>query len=431
MAKLGRDAIMVAEQMVSRGVSVRQVARHLGVAESGLRYRLARAPDAPDGRTDRAAALDGWDAVVDAVLARFGDRRVVGDEQGTGECRAYLLHEVLRREHGFRGSYQAVRRYLRRRFGAAPVQAIRRVETPAGVQAQHDWFEFGVLIAGVWETLYGLIGSLSHSRATFVWVSRTMTQLAWQTGHLALFLRYGGVPLWIRIDNLTTAVASGAGPTAVLTPAFRTFAHTCRFTVDACRPATPTDKGKIERRVSSARLAFADLFAGDWPTLAAFQAALDARAEELTARRRCPVTGTSVAVALAAERLALQPIPALGEPFDCVVARHVSRDCLVSFEGRRYSVPFAWVARTVEVRGTAHHVVILGAGQELARHPRGTRERLLLEPTHSDGPSTATVRAPTPLGRRAQLQLAGVPGLPPTVGRPLAAYVTLVEEACR
>jgi hypothetical protein len=103
----------------------------------------------------------------------------------------------------------------------------------------------------------------------------------------------------------------------------------------------------------------------------------------------------------------------------------------VSFEGRRYSVPFAWVGRTVEVRGTAHHVVIHGAGQELARHPRGTRERLVLEPTHYDGPSTATVRAPTPLGRRAELQLAAVPGLPPTVGRPLAAYVTLVEEACR
>lgn len=28
-------------------------------------------------------------------------------------------------------------------------------------------------------------------------------------------------------------------------------------------------------------------------------------------------------------------MPEMGEPFDVVVARRVSRDCLVSFEGRR------------------------------------------------------------------------------------------------
>lgn len=32
--------------------------------------------------------------------------------------------------------------------------------------------------------------------------TRTMTQLAWQAGHAALFQRYGGVPRWVRIDNL-------------------------------------------------------------------------------------------------------------------------------------------------------------------------------------------------------------------------------------
>ena len=43
----------------------------------------------------------------------------------------------------------------------------------------------------------------------------------------------------------------------------------------------------------------------------------------------------------------LRPVPMVQEPFDCVVARRVSRDCLVSFEGRRYSVPFASVDATM------------------------------------------------------------------------------------
>ena len=249
MAKLRRDQVMVATEMVERGVSVRQVARQLGVAESGLRYRLARAPDAPDGRRDRASVLDGWTERVDAVLARFDDGRVI--PEGRGQCPAQTLFDVLRREHGFTGSYQAVRRYLRRRFAAPPVQAVRRVETPPGVQAQHDWFDFESVIAGERQALHGLIGTLAHSRATFVWVSRTMTQLAWQTGHLALFRRYGGVPLWVRIDNLKTGVARGAGGRAIINPAFATFARSCGFAVDPCRARTGSDKGKVERGVRS------------------------------------------------------------------------------------------------------------------------------------------------------------------------------------
>jgi hypothetical protein len=93
----------------------------------------------------------------------------------------------------------------------------------------------------------------------------------------------------------------------------------------------------------------------------------------------------------------------------------------------------------VEVRGTAQQVVIVADGHELARHARHTAARLVLVATHYEGASTATVRAPTPLGRRAQLQLAGVAGVasvaglpaPAAVARPLEAYIALVAEACR
>ncbi|MHB2034992.1 MAG: IS21 family transposase [Gemmatimonadaceae bacterium] len=418
---------MLAQEMTARGVSVRTVAGQLGVDESTLRYRLARPPDAVDGRRARATALDGWADVVRAVLERFGDERVTSGTRA--RCSAQVVHGVLVREFGFAGSYQAVRRYLVRQYGAPPVQAVRRVETPPGVQAQHDWFDWPAQLAGERCVLHGLIGTLSHSRATFVWASRVETQVAWQTGHLAIFQRYGGVPGWVRIDNLKTGVAQGAGPTAVFNPAFVAFARTCGFALDACRPATGSDKGKTERQVRTRRGAFADLFVQAWPSLEALQAALDARAAALHAQLRCPVTGTTIAEAFAAEQRLLRPVPALHEPFDVVVARRVSRDCLVSFEGRRYSVPFVWVHRLVEVRGTARHVVVLAEGAEIARHARHTTARLVLDPAHYEGESTATVTAPTPFGRRARQQLANLPGwpAPATVARPLDAYVQLIE----
>ena len=126
--RLGRPLEDVLRDLyVDQGMTVKQVAAQLGVDESTLRYRLARPPDAPDGRRDRARAVAGWEARIAAVQARFGD-------QG---CPASVVYGVLVREFSFGGSYQAVRRYLRRQRGPAAVQAVRRIELPPGVQARY------------------------------------------------------------------------------------------------------------------------------------------------------------------------------------------------------------------------------------------------------------------------------------------------------
>ncbi len=426
MAKLRSDQVQVASEMVVRGVSVRSAATQLGVTEGALRFRLKRlAAQAPDGRCDRASALDGYEPAVQAVLESLRDTA-----PANRPVQGRLIYEALVRDHGYQGSYPALIRYLRRSRGVPEVRAVRRVETPPGIQAQHDWFEQPLVIAGESVTLYGLLGTLAHSRGSFVWMSPRMSQVAWQAGHAALFQRYGGVPRWIRIDNLKTAVTAGGGPTAVLNPAFQTFARVCGFQIDPCRVAQASDKGKVERRVRALRAALAALFAQPWSSLEVLQQALDARMLALHQLLRCPATGTVVAEALVAERATLQPLPVLGEPFDLVAARRVSRDCLISFEGRQYSVPFAWIGREVEVLGTARAVVVRAEGRELARHPRHTQARLVLDPAHFEGPRINHVLPPTPLGQRARWQLGALPA-PAAVRRPLADYVALVEEACR
>jgi transposase len=436
MAKLTQEQIMVGAQMVQRGASIRQIARQLQVTEGALRYRLRRRAEqpGPDGRSLQATAVDGYEDAVAAVLAGLGCQRVTG--QGR-PVQAQVVYERLARDHGYRGSYRGVVRHLRRHYGVPAVRALRRMETPPGVQAQHDWFTVPARIGGKRLRLQVLVGVLSHSRARFCWISPDATQLAWHSGHLALFERYGGVPLWVRIDNLRTGVASGAGATAVLNRSYEIFARSCGFEIDPCRPATGSDKGKAERSVRTFRGSFGDLLRLDWLSPEALQGALDERALELAERLTCPITGTSVWEAWQLERPLLQPLPRLEEPFDVVVSRRVHRDCLVSFEGRRYSVPFPWVGRTVEIMGTHRHVVIRAEGREIARHLRHTQAILVLEPEHFEGESTDRVLRPTPLGHRARLQLAGLSGpsrsalwsLPAAerIQRPLDAYAELVE----
>ena len=430
---------MVAEAMIQRGVSIRHMAKQFGVREGALRYRLRRLAEGerPDGRSRQRTATDGYEEAIHGVLERLEDVRLTGEGR---PAQARQVYEILTREYGFTGSYKSVVRHIRRRYGPAPVRALRRVETPPGVQAQHDWFEVRCRIGGVQETLFCLVGVLSHSRARFPWVSVSADQLAWHTGHVELFRRYGGVPLWVRIDNLKTGVARGGGPTAVLNRSYEVFARELGFGIDPCRVRRGQDKGKAERSVRIFRDHFGDLLAQDWPELAQLQAALDERAAALLRRLKCPATGTTVEEAFRVERLHLQPLRDMEAPFDVVVSRRVSLDCLISFEGRRYSVPFHWVGRTVEVLGTHAEVIVRAGGEQIARHPRHTAALLVLDPAHFEGSSTDRVLAPTPLGRRARLQLAGLgaPGRPSAaaarllpaasdVRRPIAAYAAVVE----
>ena len=73
----------------------------------------------------------------------------------------------------------------------------------------------------------------------------------------------------------------------------------------------------------------------------------------------------------------------------------------------------------------------------MARHTRSTEHRLLIDPRPSEGASTDRVEQPTPLGRRARLQMAGLSSASRQAlldtpnrergARPLDAYVKLVE----
>jgi hypothetical protein len=119
-----------------------------------------------------------------------------------------------------------------------------------------------------------------------------------------------------------------------------------------------------------------------------------------------------------------QPLP---EPFDLSVQRRVQRDATLRFEGRAYSVPFRFAERVVEVRGCARVVQVWAEGAVVAEHPRHSRERILLDPAHYDGPSTDDVAAPVPLGRMGR-RLQEIWELPPTQ-RPIDLYADLAEVA--
>jgi transposase len=422
--QLEPEEIVTLLVLKEKGQSNVQIAHTLGVTEGTVRYQLRTAAKAkPDGRRNKPHKA----APLAQVIAHWisSNHPDVGGEAPLRPANVQALHDHLRAEHSYQGSYRATLRFVRKHYPAPRLRPFRRVETPPGAQAQVDWGEFADLDVGDGpQKLYAFVLVLSHSRkAVLVW-SRGMDQLSWHHAHNEALRKLSGVPAVLRIDNLKTGVAQGAGPWGEVNEAYRAYARTLGFHVDACLPRCPEHKGKVENKVRFVRrrLRLGGAFAG----LAELQRQTDEQLAASDERRRCPATGHSVQQSFQAEVPLLRPLPpALPEPFDLALTRVVQRDCTVHFEGRSYSVPFRLCGLAVEVRGCCGTVQVWHDGAMVASHARHTAQRLLIEQAHYEGEADDRVIPPVPLGRMGQ-RLQEILEMP-VEQRPVDLYAALAE----
>lgn len=431
MAKLSKEHIMTIQTLHGKGVSRSAIGRTLGVTEGAVRYHVKRLESgATDGRARKRLLIDRMN-LADAVGAWWrAESRRLEREGRPPSVRA--LHTWLVDEHEYPGSYKSVLKFVRTGFPPPKRRPFRRVETPPGAQMQTDWGEYGGIEIGDPEgatTLYAFTTVLSFSRMRATVWSRSMKQLAWHRCHNEALTRLGGVAAVNRIDNLRTGIASGAGAFGRINPAYQRYACTMGFHVDAHEARQPQQKGKVERGVGLGRAD--DPRRRTFDGLEALQAWTDQRDIESAKRRICPATGRTIHETwLEDEVPLLRPLPdVMPEPFDVAVTRPVYKDCTVRFENRTYVVPFAYVGDQVEVRGCDGVVQIVDrrTGVVLRSYPRGTAERILIDPTCYEGPATETVEAPRPLGgmSRKMQEIAEMP----VERRPLDLYAALAEVA--
>jgi transposase len=342
--RLSKEEVVTIRVLAERGQNHCAIARTMGVTESTVRYHLRRAAaGAEDGRRDKPQRAATLSEVIAAWFAEHrGQKRPVNVME---------LYEHLVAEHGYPGSYQSVRRFVRRHYPTPRMRTYRRVETPPGAQSQTDWAEYPRVDIGEGpEPLSAFVMRLSHSRKSAVVWSRSKTLLPWLSCHNGAFERLAGVAAVNRIDNVRTALASGAGPWGRIHPAYRAYARAVGFHIDACLPRDPEAKGKGEAAVRLSRPRV-DPGRRRYDGLEHLQQWTDERLEAWAKRALCPATGLTVQESWQRELERLRPLPILPEPFDIAVTRPVHKDCMVRFEERSYPVPFAWVGQRVEVRG--------------------------------------------------------------------------------
>jgi transposase len=318
--------------------------------------------------------LGPWLGVIDAILE--DDKLRPAKQRHT----AKRIFERLKEEHGFTGGYTIVKDYVRSAELHSREMFIPLTHAPG--EAQADFGEALVMIAGVEQKAHYLAVDLPHSDDCFVAAFPAETTEAFLEGHVRAFAYFGGVPTRILYDNTKIAVARIlGGEERQRTRAFSELQSYYLFADKFGRPAKGNDKGKVEGLVGYARRNFMVPIprVSSWEEL---NTRLEAESQKRRLRRLRGHTET-IGERFERDHRAMLPLPAA--PYEACekIAGRVSSLSLVRYRSNDYSVPTQYGHRQVWVKGYVHQVVIACGSEVIARHERSyERETVVFDPMH-------------------------------------------------
>ncbi|HZK13062.1 MAG TPA: hypothetical protein VFC55_00980, partial [Desulfobaccales bacterium] len=225
--------------------------------------------------------------------------------------------------------------------------------------------------------------------------------------------------LYDNLKSVNLAYVDG-GPR--LNPAFADFADTFSFRPRLCRPYRPETKGKVESGVGYVKGNF--ILGDTFESLDQINAAALGWLQTVANTR---VHGTTGEVPrqrfLSEEPLLTRLRPGMGFDTALYERRRITRDCLVSYRGSRYSVPHRYADKDATIRDTGDGAFeVMVGGKAIMRHELSPAKGVtILISSHYRGiPGAATNRPPKPS------LLVGAPA-PPVETRPLSVYEALAQ----
>ena len=351
-----------------KGKSIREIVRDLKVSRNTVRKVLRSG--ATSFEYARAVQprpkLGAWHGDLDRILS--------DNEAGPTRERLTLIRifEELR-GLGYKGSYDAVRRYAKKwriERGAATAEAYVPLSFAPGEAYQFDWSHEVVLVNGTTVTVKVAHARLCHSRMLFVRAYPRETQEMVFDAHNRAFAFFKGSCARGIYDNMKTAVDSVfVGKDRQYN---RRFLRMCsHYLIDpvACTPASGWEKGQVENQVGVVRERFFTprLRVSSYEELNAWL--LDRCVAYAKAHKHPELTDRTIWQAFEAERLKLVPITGPFDGFHATQAS-VSKTCLVRFDNNKYSVASRAVGRPVELQAYADRIVIRQDGTVVGEHSR-------------------------------------------------------------
>lgn len=362
------DWIMI-KHMHEQGVPKARIAKELGLD----RKTVSTAIDS-DGcpKHERQSVGSVLDPYKDYIKQRLGKYDLTATR---------IQREIT--EQGYPGSYTILRQYVQQLKGAKPKPAFVRFETEPGEQAQMDWSDFGwIEFDGQKRRLWCFAMVLGYSRTLYIEFSHSQNLVSLGKAHINAFRYFGGVTDTVLYDNMKTVVLSREGNRINWNPQFMDFASHYGFMPKLCLPGRKETKGKIERPFSYIRSSFfngtefinlTDVNEKGWNWL------------DNVANTR--IHGTTQEVPF--HGLKDENLDHLRD--EAYVLEHSEmrkshKDCYISFDGNRYSVPYQYSCRDLTVRLRDEELRIFYGDELIATHRLSyERGRMITDARHFPG----------------------------------------------
>ena len=358
------------------GMSQREAARQFGLARKTIRKMMGFSipPGYQRKKPVAKPMLGPWLGLIDEILE--DDQTQPKKQRHT----AKRIWDRLKAEHAFKGGYTVVKDYVRQ-ARVRHKEVFVPLAHPPG-DAQSDFGEALVVIAGVEQKAHFLCMDLPHSDASFVVAFPAENTESFLEGHNRAFTHFGGVPRTILYDNTRIAVAQITGDgERKPTEAFSELQSHYLFAAKFGRPGKGNDKGNVEGLVGYARRNFMVPV----PRVATWEELNAHLREDCHKRREQRLWGNKETIAERFERDKEKLLPLPAAPHEACEKRttRASSQALVRYETNDYSVPVEYGHRQVLVKAFVWEVVISAAAEVIARHTRSYgREEMIFDPLH-------------------------------------------------
>jgi transposase len=277
---------------------------------------------------------------------------------------------AMARERGYAGSPDHFRHVVAANRPSKPAEAYQRLSTLPGEQAQVDWAHFGEVVVGkARRRLYAFVMVLSWSRHVVVRFFLGASMPYFLRGHVDAFEAFGGVPRVCLYDNLKSAVLERRGDAIRFNPTLLSLAAHYRFEPRPVAIARGNEKGRVERMIRYLRSSFFE--ARRWTDVDDLNRQADEWSMTIAAARPWSQDKRrTVADVFQEERSKLLPLSPDSFVTDERVEVEVGKTPYVRFDLNDYSVPHAYVRRTLVVLASLKVVRVIAGTEVIAEHAR-------------------------------------------------------------
>ena len=267
-------------------------------------------------------------------------------------CSAMSIYLLLKDKYGYTGGYSTVARYVSSFKQTQKVKVTIRFETTPGYQAQIDWKEKLELVDmhNAPYTINIFLMTLGYSRMKFVKLTFDRTQQTLFECITSAFEFFGGTTDEILFDNMKTVVdhAKSDFSNVVINEKFSQFAKDAGFIVRACRAFRPETKGKVEilAKIMNRLKAFNGEFSNQADLIKIIDDMnISLNREIVQGINQRPIDRFKK------EKNTLNPVNIeLLKPYFIRQKEYkVSNESMITYKGKKYSVPTAYIGKYVTV----------------------------------------------------------------------------------